>query len=72
MGYPNKFNKIKRPNKQLYKAICSVFLSGGDDGSRTRVQKEFCQSISGCSLSLGFPRLAAGKQAARVGSFMSS
>ena len=47
-------------------------LFGGDDGSRTRVQKKIHQSVSGCSLSSGFPHPAADKQAAGVGSFINS
>ncbi len=53
------------------KGSCSA-LFGGDDGSRTRVQKKIHQSVSGCSLSSGFPHPAADKQAAGVGSFINS
>ena len=62
----------EKARRTAIRAILRAFFNGGDDGSRTRVQKEVCKSISGCSLSLGFPRLTADKQAVRVGSFMSS
>ena len=49
---------------------CVVCVSGGGEGSRTPVRKHLDITFSERSLSFTFPRLSAGKQAHRLGSFI--
>ena len=57
-GDPENFND----NSQEFSRFDRV-SSGGGDGSRTHVRKEFSASISGCRRSMTFPLRYAGRQA---------